>query len=123
MATLARELGLTGATNTIDIQVETIFAKTLQNEVIYCRDYLRRGDLRHFPTGGADLVTMIVVTIDCLVFRDSFDMMTHDQTNIPEEVERVVKRRPADRESIFLFQFRFKLIKGEVTFTVVDGAQ
>ena len=123
MTTLTRKFGLTGTTDAIDVKVETVFTEAFQSDTLDCCHNLRGCDLRHLPTGRADLMTVIVVAIECLVFRDSLDVMTHHQTDIHKEVKGIVKRSPTDRESIFLCQFVFEFIKGEMSFMVIDGAQ
>ena len=123
MAALAREFGLTGTADAIYIKVEPIFSKAFQTDVLNCLHNRRGIDFRHLSTGRTNLMTVVLVTIESFVFRDSLDMMTHHQTDIPKEVKRVVKRRPTDREGIFLFQFVFELLQGEMTFMVVDSAQ
>ena len=119
MTTLTREFCLTSTADTINVKIETVFAEAFQSDALDSRHNLRGGNLRHnlrggnlchLPTSRADLMTMVIIAIESLVFRDSLNVMTHYQTDIPEEVERIVKRRPTDRESIFLFQFDFKFI-------------
>ena len=123
LTTLTREFGLTGTADTIDIEVEPVFTETAQTETVNSLDDHRGGNLRGLPTDGADLMTVVVVAIVGLVFGRTLKAMAHHQTDLHQEIERVVERGPADREVILLYHLRLELIKGEEAFMAVDGTQ
>ena len=116
---LARHLALTGTTDAIDIECESVLAEPLQMGFIDGGGYQVGLHLGHLAADRTDLVARIVVTR--LIDRRALEAVTDDEAELHEEIQGVVERGAADRETVVVNQFVAQFFKRKVSVNIVDG--
>ena len=120
MTTLTRDLGLTTAADAIDVEREAVLMETLGTQRPDGIDDRLRLDLRDTATHGANLMAMAIAIVAGLITRGGLNAMANDQTQLHEELQRVIEGGPAHAEVVFIDELIAKLFEREMPGSAID---
>ena len=118
---LARHLALTGTADAIDIECESVLAEPLQMGFIDGGGYQVGLHLGHLAADRTDLVAVARIVVTRLIDRRALEAVTDDEAELHEEIQGVVERGAADRETVVVNQFVAQFFKRKVSVDIVDG--
>ena len=118
-----RDLGLTGAADTIHIEGETILAEPSCLQILHGRADLGRLELTHLATHRTDLMAMAGIIVAGLVLRRTLKAVADNQAQFHKQVEGVVHRGPAHVEIHILDQLRIQLVQRKMAIDIIDSSQ
>ena len=111
---LSRNLRLARAADAVDIQSKAVLVETLQLQVVDSLAYFSRLDFRHLAAHRTHLMAVAVVVVAGLVVRGSLKTVANDQTQLQEQLQRVVQRGTTHGEVILVGQLLTQFVEGEM---------